>query len=222
MLLGSVTVIRNARLRPKKAPIQARAQATVKAILDATARILVARGYAGLTTNHVAAKAGVSVGTLYEWFPGKEALVLALVDRHIAQAEQVLMRCASSLAAEVPMMSPYALARSLATAMIELHEDDPRLHRVLSEEVPRPPQVRARLEAIEARATAALSALLASHPRMRAPDPELAARVIAIVLDAAAHRWATDPRGAPVPRDVWIEELARLIGGYLEGMSGAP
>ena len=79
------TRARTQRFRPRKAPSQGRAVATVDAILGATARILVTRGYAALTTNHVAKRAGVSIGTLYEWFPGKEALVAGLIDRHLAR-----------------------------------------------------------------------------------------------------------------------------------------
>ena len=63
----------------KKRPTQARAKATVKAIVDATALILEKDGYNALTTNEVAEVAGVSIGSLYEYFPGKEAIIAALV-----------------------------------------------------------------------------------------------------------------------------------------------
>ena len=52
---------------------------TVEAILDATARVLVREGYARTSTNRVAAVAGVSIGSLYQYFPNKESLVAALV-----------------------------------------------------------------------------------------------------------------------------------------------
>lgn len=56
---------------------------TVTALLDATARVLVRRGYAACTTNLVAEVAGVGIGSLYEYFPNKEALVAALAEREI-------------------------------------------------------------------------------------------------------------------------------------------
>ncbi|MCW0183219.1 MAG: TetR/AcrR family transcriptional regulator [Zavarzinia sp.] len=59
----------------KKQPTQGRSQATVEAVLTATAQLLAERGYAGLTTNHIAERAGVSIGSIYQYFPGKEAIV---------------------------------------------------------------------------------------------------------------------------------------------------
>src|SRR4051794_7645834 len=71
------------RVDVRKQPRQARAQATVECILRATAHILVEQGYDRITTNHVAERAGVSIGSIYQYFPSKEALVAALVDRHL-------------------------------------------------------------------------------------------------------------------------------------------
>lgn len=68
-------------IAPRKVPRQERAQATVEAIVEATARVLREQGYDGLTTNKVADAAGVSVGSLYQYFPGKDALVTALLLR---------------------------------------------------------------------------------------------------------------------------------------------
>lgn len=67
------------RLNPRKTPRQERSAATCAAILEAAARILETSGSQGLTTNHVAVLAGVSVGTLYQYFPAKEAILAELV-----------------------------------------------------------------------------------------------------------------------------------------------
>src|SRR5687768_803669 len=71
-------------LKPKKQPKQARAKVTMEALLDATARILSKGGYAALTTNRVAEVAGVSIGSVYEYFPNKQALLAALTERTLA------------------------------------------------------------------------------------------------------------------------------------------
>lgn len=87
-------------LQLKKAPRQARAKATVQAIIQASAQVLAEEGYAALTTNGVAERAGVSIGSVYEYFPGKEAIVAAvatelveglLAEMHVAleQAEKL-------------------------------------------------------------------------------------------------------------------------------------
>ncbi|MFO0710268.1 MAG: TetR/AcrR family transcriptional regulator [Sandaracinus sp.] len=203
--------------RPRKAPRQARARATFEAILDATARILVTRGYDALTTNHVAARAGVSIGTLYEWFPGKDALVAGVVDRHLARAEDVLDALVGELAPLAVVASLEALAARMAEAMVRLHEDEPRLHRALTEEVPRSPRVRAHLAALETRMTDALAALLAIHPAVRVGDVRLAASLSVLVLEAATHRWATDRAGRLVEREALVAELALLLARYLGG-----
>src|SRR6516165_11432916 len=76
---------RRPRTTPRKKPRQERSQVTVEAILDATARVLCTIGYDRASTNRIALAAGVSVGSLYQYFPSKEALVAALVERHVEQ-----------------------------------------------------------------------------------------------------------------------------------------
>jgi AcrR family transcriptional regulator len=72
-------------LAPRKHPRQKRARATVEAILDACAQILSNGAYEALTTNHVSERAGVSIGTLYEYFPNRESIVAALAIRAFGQ-----------------------------------------------------------------------------------------------------------------------------------------
>lgn len=83
-------------LEYKKVPKQARAKATVNAIIQASAQVLVENGYAGMTTNSVAERAGVSIGSVYEYFPGKEAIVAAvatqLVQAMLKEMEAALQR----------------------------------------------------------------------------------------------------------------------------------
>lgn len=203
---------KTSRHRPRKAPSQARAHHTIDALLGATARILVTRGWAGLTTNHVARRAGVSVGTLYEWYPSKEALIAALVDRHLARAETLLRERVAILAPTAQHAPALALARALATVMVELHEDDPRLHRALTEEIPHPAATRARIAALEREMIAALTAVLKARGVMRAA---VAAKMIVLLLESATHRWATGDDGAPIARATLIDELSWMIAGYL-------
>ncbi len=68
-----------ARINPRKMPTQARAKASVQAILEAAAHILERGGLENLTTNHVAEVAGVSIGTLYQYFPSKEAILTDII-----------------------------------------------------------------------------------------------------------------------------------------------
>jgi len=76
---------KKSQFRPSKLPTQARARATFESMLDAAARLLSTRGYEALTTNHVAQVAGVSIGSLYEYFPNKETLVAELIRRTLRE-----------------------------------------------------------------------------------------------------------------------------------------
>ena len=76
---------RQVRTTPRKRPRQERSRATVETVLEATARVLVKHGFDGLTTNLVAETAGVSIGSLYQYFPNKAALVGALIEKHIEE-----------------------------------------------------------------------------------------------------------------------------------------
>ena len=69
---------------PRKRPVQARSRQTVESILAAAARILAERGYLATTTNDVAEAAGVSIGSLYQYFPNKDSLLVALEERRLA------------------------------------------------------------------------------------------------------------------------------------------
>ncbi len=77
---------RSQRVEARKAPLQSRSKQTVASILSAAAQVFADRGYANTTTNHIAERAGVSIGSLYQYFPSKDALLVALAERHVEQA----------------------------------------------------------------------------------------------------------------------------------------
>jgi AcrR family transcriptional regulator len=76
---------RRKRLDPRKPPTQSRAAETVNAVLEAAARILERDGFEGYTTNAIAERAGVSIGSLYQYFPGKDAITVALIESECAR-----------------------------------------------------------------------------------------------------------------------------------------
>jgi AcrR family transcriptional regulator len=115
----------------RKKPQQARSQATIDAILQAAAHILGQRSWRGLTTNTVADAAGVSIGSLYQYFPNKLALVEAVRGRHFDEVLAVLSAAADE---KVPRARRI---ESLVDGMISVHGRCPAAHRVLLEEAPR-------------------------------------------------------------------------------------
>jgi AcrR family transcriptional regulator len=85
-------------LAPKKRPVQERSRVTFEALVEACAGLLVERGYARTTTNHIAARAGVNVASLYEYFPGKDAVVAEVAARLVDRVLRRLGRAAAQLA----------------------------------------------------------------------------------------------------------------------------
>jgi AcrR family transcriptional regulator len=101
-------------VQPRKTPRQARSAATVDAILDAAARVLIADGLAGLNTNAVARVAGVSIGSLYQYFPTKEAILLELLRR---KRSRVLADIEAALEGMESLPEDRMIARLVAAAM---------------------------------------------------------------------------------------------------------
>ena len=117
-------------LLPRKVPTQPRAIATVDALVEATARILVDDGLHGISTNRIAEVAGVSVGSLYQYFPSKEALVMAVVERHAARVVGLLSE-AFAVALQEPL--PVAIEQ-LVGSIVDVHEQQPALqHAIVSQ-----------------------------------------------------------------------------------------
>jgi AcrR family transcriptional regulator len=116
----------------RREPTQKRAQETVKAILDAVIRLLKRGGTSAITTNRIAEAAGVSIGSVYQYFPNKRAIFIALHEQHIQQVDRVLQQKISESAGE----SLERLVSNLMDGMIEVHASDPEISALLDAEVP--------------------------------------------------------------------------------------
>ena len=104
---------------PRKTPVQRRSTVTVEAISEATIQVLLAVGLDRLTTTRVAERAGVSVGTLYQYFPNKQALLNAVLKVHsIKVAEAVELACHANRGAAVAVLVA-AVVEALVNAKLE-------------------------------------------------------------------------------------------------------
>jgi AcrR family transcriptional regulator len=120
------------RIYVRRRPKQRRARETVEAILDAVIRLLKSRGSVAITTNRIAEVAGVSIGSLYQYFPDKRAIFAALHQRHIDQIDRMVQSKLIEHAA-----SPIEdLVRAMVEGMVEAHAGDPELYELLLTEMP--------------------------------------------------------------------------------------
>lgn len=193
---------------PRKKPLQARSQLTVSSILQATAHILETVGYDGLTTNAVAIRAGVSIGSLYQYFPSKEALVGELVDRDCDRMNALFAE--AFLAAQA--LPPRALARALISAVYRAKCDNPALSRVLREQIPRTGRL-GRFEETQRMIIETCAAYLEKHQgELRISSPSRAAFLAVELADALTL--ASVVKGQDTPEEA-INEITDIVTRYL-------
>jgi AcrR family transcriptional regulator len=197
---------------PRKAASQERSRITVAAILDATARILTLEGYARASTNRIAAVAGVSIGSLYQYFPNKEALIAALVARH---NREILSLLESSMR-ECKTDDLNGAMRELIRAMIAAHRVDPELHRIFKEEVPRIGKL-ADVEAIRKETLNLVRSYLEQcRDDILLQDLDTAAFICVTTVETLTHALVINDCGLPLSDEADIvEHITRLIAGYL-------
>ena len=207
-------MVRKPATNPRKSASQERSRLTVDALLEATARVLVKDGYDRASTNKIAAVAGVSIGSLYQYFPSKEALVAAVIDRHMQKSLQ-LVRAALVKVATRPID---VAARELVSVMIDAHRVNPKLHRVLVEQTPRTGQLE-NIEATEREAYAMIRDYLEAHrDELDVADPDLAAFVCVTAVEALTHaaivRRPESLSGEKA--EGLIDDVTRLVVRYLK------
>jgi len=209
------------RTNPRKVASQERSRNTVNTILEATTRVLTKEGYDRTSTNKIAAVAGVSIGSLYQYFPSKEALVAAVSERH-SQEVLELMRTTLVKVSSLPLE---VAARAFVAAGIDAHRVNPKLHRVLAEEVPRIGRLK-NIEAINQDVHVLIRGYLQGHRNEIGPtDLDLAVFICVTTVDALTHAavlrcpdFLTDEKA-----ESFIDEVTDLVVRYLRlPSSGKP
>jgi AcrR family transcriptional regulator len=197
---------------PRKNASQDRSKATVDALLAATARVLVKEGYDRASTNKIADAAGVSIGSLYQYFPTKESLVAAVMRRHSGEMMEVL-RSSFVRVASMPLTEAVP---ELIRVYIEAHRIEPKLHRVLVEQIPRIGTLE-EIESIDEEARAMVRAYLSGHlDEVKVRDVDLAAFVSVTCVEALTHVVVLR-RPELIEDDAFVEEVSTLIVRYLRG-----
>jgi AcrR family transcriptional regulator len=205
-------VARKPLTKPRKNASQDRSRATVDALVEATARILVKEGYDKASTNRIAEAAGVSVGSLYQYFPSKEALVVAVIDRH----NQDTMRLVRAVLNEVAGQPVQRVIPKMVAVAIQAHRINPKLHRVLTEQIPRTGQLD-NVEAFNREYFSLFRNYLEScSDILRPEDLGLATYLCVSSMEAVAHNAVLrNEKLSDEQAEALVNDASRMIVGYL-------
>jgi AcrR family transcriptional regulator len=199
----------------RRTPRQARAHDTVETIFEATAQIIEREGGAALNTNHIAERAGISVGSLYQYFPNKEAILVAMARRELAADHAAAMR--SILGALEG--NERASARPALRTLIERHRRRPKVRRVIMQA-----HAAHGLGGEQLQALREVAELLRARSDRLAPGrraPLSAASVFVLTRAAIGVIGAAMQERLPLLGTAEFEdELVQLIDGYVAALAG--
>jgi AcrR family transcriptional regulator len=170
------------RTGPRKSPSQERSRRTVNRILDAATRIFHEQGYTDATTNDIADEADVSVGSLYQYFPNKDALLVALTQRHIATTTTDLTNLLLDLPRDSDIETTF---RTVVDFLVSQHDLDD-LHLLVMHQAPRTHDINLALEHAKSHLVELTSQIL-SNEITDSRKQGLVARMVVATIDAAVH-----------------------------------
>ena len=200
-------------LTPRKSPVQARSSATVEAVLEATIQVLLKDGKERLTTTRVAERAGVSVGTLYQYFPNKSALLQATLRRHMEEIAETIERvCQEQRGKPIAEM-----VTNLITAFFAAKMRDPRVSAALYAVSSDVDGWRI-AQQMNRRAHRMVVALLETAPESLTREPELIASMLQSMMNGVSRKLLESPapeKNFPTMR----QELLFLAEVYVQACS---
>ncbi|MFM9370395.1 TetR/AcrR family transcriptional regulator [Streptomyces sp. Da 82-17] len=194
----------------RKEPRQDRSRRMVERIVAAGESVLSRDGYARFATTRVADAAGISPGSLYQYFSNKDELIAVLMERFWARTGDRVTACLADHIAD----PPERLIPHTVEALLSAMERDSQLLRVVVEEVP-PRYSEAHLHALRRRIQDLASAYLAGRAGPAGRSGAVRSWVLVAAMEALAVRWVLE-RPA-IPRELLVEELTLLASGYVTG-----
>jgi len=198
---------------PRKTPVQARAAVTVEAISEATIQVLLSHGADRLTTTRVAERAGVSVGTLYQYYPNKQSLLFAVLENHLDKVA-VAVETASERARHKPLREmTREVAEAFVAAKMERTDISMALYRIAAD-VGGP----ALIKRVSQRSRKALEAMLQTAPDAALPPDRFAIEMMFAAM-AGATRSVLETGAAPAMVRKLREHLVLLCQSYMAAVT---
>ncbi|MCW2798038.1 MAG: TetR family transcriptional regulator [Nocardioides sp.] len=181
----------------------------VERIIAAGREVLLRDGYDAFSTNRVADQAGISPGSLYQYFPNKAAIMAAVIDRY---SDDVADRVAGALTERLGDVGP-AMIRATANALVDALAANVDLLRVVIEDLPAASNLDRR-RALEQRVRELVMAYLAARPgTTRSTDHATTAWVLVMAIENLTVRYVLD--GPAISRELFLDEVVALCTGYL-------
>lgn len=207
------------QLTPRKSPRQGRSIATVDAIFEATLQVLLSDGLIRLNTTRVAHRAGVSVGTLYQYFPNKQALLFAVLERHLAMLAAAIEKACDESSGATKEMIAETVVKAYLQAKMAQAEVSPALYRIAMEL-----DARELIESATRRSARAIEATLSAAGDGRFANPGVVAQTLTAALygtvPAFCHRVLTPADGIEAERQLTIMFRSYLVA-HQSGMAEA-
>jgi AcrR family transcriptional regulator len=196
-------------IRSRKTPVQSRSNATVDAILEATIQVLTTAGAERLTTTLIAARAGVSVGTLYQYFPNKQSILHAVLEKHLTKVVEALERaCAEARCQPVAVMAA-TIVEAFVMAKLERADASVALYAVSAN-----PEANALMQRLRRRSLKALMGTLTTSPNASFEEVAETAEMLYAAM-AGATRAVLEGGATPKMVRSLREQLTVLCSAYL-------
>ncbi len=202
---------RSNNVKPRKIPRQERAMVTVDAIFEAASQVFSENGY-DVTTDKIAERAGVSIGTLYQYFPNKDAILFGLWRRHIVEAEAMVDSFMEEFLNNHEKDAN--MIRVVVDYMIAIHQENPGQHRLFSDEMPRPPVIIERIKEFEEKCSRNFETLLKLADNMRIKNLAVGSRIIYQTLERLVHYYILYNYES-MDQEEFAEELCDMINRYI-------
>ena len=197
------------QLQPRKRPRQKRSEHTRERILEAAINVFTEYGYDRGTTNRIAEWAEVSIGSLYQYYPNKDAIVVELAVRHLDTGVAAANQRRQS---GTPTSIEDILGSIVATA-IDNHRQDPEFLRILIEQAPRSRGLMAKVAELQDASTIAMRQILAAQPEVTVDDKDAAARLVVLTIESVVHHALAAPR--TLDAVALNKELVAMLTRYL-------
>ena len=203
-------------LKPRKTPVQARSAATLETLHMAAIQVLLQGGLSRCTTTRIAERAGISVGSLYQYYPNRDALLAGVLKKHLEGIASAVERACHEYRGQQLSQMGSAFVVAFLAAKLRDPEEAKALYAVAEER-----DGAAQAARMRTRIVAAVAAMLASAPDARFDDPATVAKIALGALIGPVQTLLKEPAPARVTAHL-EKELILLVTAYLQAHQSKP